>query len=733
MRKILVLALLSALPSFVFSQSAPEAPPDDTSNDLRAISSLYPRLEGSAGSTRALAYIESRLGAYGIPYSTFDFSQSDFEHSFSSCIRVDIVGSSRDTMIIAVPLDHMPDAAPGMDGAVNIALALGLLRQMKAAPPPVSVTVLFLGAEFGSTPDYPLGSNLFLSDFQPDYRVAVLYLNFRAVPSRVLVRGGGTGIVSPYWLMNRSVEALRQSKVPYLLRGYENQVFRLGLAGEPTIIEPYLRAGYPAISLEGEYGAVDPALIGERLSSFDTFFSDFLNADSGRIPEEWDRHYLLFQEGSASLIVTEKAYIGILLAAVTAILLYSLVLRKGLRKYIRTLLRNGWSILPVYAIPFLLLLIATFALEGILALRLFPSLWTYVPMTFLLLKLALPLGLYSAFFPLLRGVRFSRNGSFYSAASIFFLLADILVVAAINISFSFYFLWAFVFVLLATLSRNRWAKLLLFLPASFWGVRGLIEVFFMPALPFCHFILLSPIRGNLLIAGLILPFVLFIIRLGLLFRGPGILRRGTRSPLFAGVFSAASLALIVTLVLFSPFTADHPQPVSVTQTIDEASRTNAVEMDSPAPIGAIVVRDANGEERLEVRQSRRVLALPPRDVPISVAVRESEFLHKKNLLLDVSSGANPRSLSAKLSSPDEFILLDCSFPFIRESAHDYRLLIGAFPPDPLPIQLTLPSGMTFTLTLTMDFDAPLIGVDVLPVSAKAETHLHYVKSLELKT
>jgi hypothetical protein len=41
--------------------------------------------------------------------------------------------------------------------------------------------------------------------------------------------------------------------------------------------------------------------------------------------------------------------------------------------------------------------------------------------------------------------------------------------------------------------------------------------------------------------------------------------------------------------------------------------------------------------------------------------------------------------------------------------------------------------MSFTLTFTMESDAPLIGVEIAPESAKAETHLHFVRSIDLET
>ncbi len=705
---------------------------DSLSADLAAVESFYPRLEGSAGEKKTVSFITARLKSMGIPFSTFDFSQSDFQHSFSTCIRVDIEGTSRDTLIIAVPLDHAPDAAAVDDGAANIAIALGFLSRLRRSVPPVSVTVLFLGAEFGTSGEYPLGSRLFLRDYQPQLRAMVVYLNLRGIPSRVAVRAGGSGVVSPYWLIERTVSTLREAGLGFDLRGYENQVFRLGLSGESTIIEPYLRAGYPAVSLEGKYEWEHSVDVQKWLSSSQDFLSGFLTKSAGGIPEDWDLHYLLLQLGGFSLIVTEKQSVILLLSALAAVLLYSLLFRRGLKKYMRTMTRNFWSIIPIYAIPFVLLLASTYVLEGILALRGFPSLWTYAPLPFLALKLTVPLLLFSILYGAVHRLRFPRNGSFYSAAAILFLLIDILVVAAINVSYSFYFLWAFVFVVLASVTSNRWAKLALFLPSSFWGIRGLMEIFLIPALPFCHTLLLSPIKGNLLIAAVMLPFVLFVIRLGLLFRGPTFMRRGSRQFVFASLFASLVIPLAVGLMFFSPFNAGQLRPVTVTQTIDEGSGKTEVAIESPGPLGDVTIRQGAETTRISSRSPLVVIPLEPAKVPVEITKRESEFLDKKNVFLEVKSGRSLDSLTVVLTSTEDFILLDCTYPFVRESAREYRLLVGAFPPDPLPIQLTLPSRMEFTLTLTMEFSS-LVGVEVDPREGKVHTRLHYVKPVDLHT
>jgi hypothetical protein len=232
---------------------------------------------------------------------------------------------------------------------------------------------------------------------------------------------------------------------------------------------------------------------------------------------------------------------------------------------------------------------------------------------------------------------------------------------------------------------------------------------------------------------MILPFILYGIRLGLVVRGRGILRRRPRRIASACLMSAATVGITVYLLLGSPFSRANPQPVTVTQVIDENIGVNRVELESPAPIGDTRIRTSVSDISLRISGSHEAISLPPRPVPVQIEAAGAEALNKKNFTVQVSADRSPTSVAARLVSADEFILLDSSFPFVRENAYEYRLLIGAYPPTPLKIRLTLPEGGRFSLTITMDFDAPLLDAEVVAPAAGVKTRLHFVKTLELRT
>jgi hypothetical protein len=733
---MMLLAVTTGTPT-ADAQAAQAALPDGSPQALlQAVSSFTPRQEGSPAEGALLDWISARAAKMSMRAIPFDFSHSDFQHSFSRCLRVEVPGRSRDSLILAVPIDA-PQGGSAGDGSINTALALDLLDRVKGTTPPLSLVVLFLGAEFGDSDVYPMGSTLFLRDYQPDHRAAVLYLNLRSIPDRVLVRGGGRGIVSPFWLMERCVDSLRASLVPYRLESDEVQAFRLGATDERTQIEPYLRAGYPAVGLEGEYREARAQGSAEMLSSLSSFLRGFLDAGRAGIPEEWDRHYLLAQAGDLSLIVSEKAYVAIFGASFAAVLLFALVFLKRLKKYVRTLLRNFAAIVPLAAIAFLFLVAGTFAVRGVLRLRAFPDLWQYAPIEFLGLKVCTALFLTAALYNPLRLLPVPRNGSFYSASALLFLLVEIAVVAVFDISFTPYFLWAFLFVFLSTLARSRWLKVVLAVPAPFWGIRGIINVFLVPALPFCRIITLSPILGNLLVAGACIPFILVLLRLGLIFPGKGLLRRGRRELLLAGVLLIASGLIMVRLLTFWPFSARNPQPIAATQTVvvDSAGRTSAstLRIDSPAPVTGVSLSSPTGT-RVLPRDWKDAVPLDPVDSPVRVTVATAQFLQQQTLTLAVAMPSRPRSFSVSIESARDFVLYDSSFPAVRLGPRSYRLLVRAFPPDPLSLQLSLPIEQAFTLTITAELDAPLIGVEVKgPPYARVATRVRVVRTLAVKT
>jgi hypothetical protein len=735
---LIVFVFLLSLAQPAAAQAAAAPPSSSIESLLRTVAAFAPREEGSPAEGALLDWIAARMAGRGWDVQPFDFRHSDFEHSFSRNLRVSVPGRSRDTVIIAVPIDAPPGGpAPG-DGSPGVALAVDLLDRLQGQTPARSLVVLFLGAEFGDSDSYPMGSALFLRDFQPTYPAAVLYLDVRAVPSRILVRGSGRRVVAPYWIMKQCISALEASRVPYRLQADEVQAFRLGATEERTQIEPWLDAGIPAVGVEADEGATPAAGSSGLLPSLSTFLTAFLSAGPNGTPAQWDRHYLLVQAAGRTLIRGETDYVAAFGGTLAVILLFALVRLRRLKKYTRTLIRNSGAILPLAALAFAFLVAATYAVAAIPALRRFPQVWKYAPLEFLGLKICIALFLCAVCYPPLRYLPFPRNGSFYSAAALLFLLVEIAVVAVFDISFTPYFLWALLFVFASTLVRNRWAKLVLALPAPLWAIRAVVIISLLPALPLSHVLTFSPLLGNLVVAGAFLPFVFVVLRLALVFPGRGTMRRGVRELVLAGVLLAAMGLEAGRLLTFSPFSRSNPQPLVATQTVvvDADGRTSSTSLgiDSPAPVRGVSLSTSEGTRRLPPGWDGRAVPLSPVASPLQVSVDSGQFLRELNLTLAVTMPSRPRLFALSIDSARDFVLYDSSFPAVRVGSRSYRLLVGAFAPDPLTVQLSLPVDQSFTITITTEFDSPLIGAEVIaPPDARVATRVRVVRRLEVRT
>jgi len=734
MTRLFPCLLFFACSAALFSQTA--LPPDSRSvlADYAAIQAMYPRLEGSAGEKELLGFIEQRLQNLRVPYHRLDFQESDKNHSFSSCLVADVPGKREDTLIVAVPINHPAEAPGHLDGSINVAAALGMIEHISRKTPPISVKMLFLGAEYGQTAEYPMGSRLFLRDFFPDYRVMCLYLNLERIPSRLYLRGGARGIEAPYWLLDRTTEALEKTDLYFLIRGNENQIFRIGLTSEPTIVEPFLQADYPAVSFEGEYSPLSDAEQENWIFSFNLFVTEFLQAFSDGIPETWDRHYLFFQARGFYFSISEKAYLTILLVVLGAILVYGLVFTRRLRKYLRILAHNIWALPLFFGFVFSLLFLSTWLIEAILRARNMTRLWEQLPLQFLAFKLAVPLAMLFVLLNLVKRFPIPRRGSFYSAAALLFLLLDIVVLALINISFTYYFLWAFTFALLFSAVANRPLKVLLFLASPYWIVKTVVELFTLPRLEFCRILLLSKLGGNLLLTVILIPFVLMFIRLKFIFPPARITTDRLRSRLTAGTFALILIGLLTTFFVYSPYGAGRPQPIEATYVIDEVQGTRYLDLSSPAPLKDIKVLQGSTTISIDTRSRLYHLPLSGDTRYLETGVSSVGFLDRKNVTLRLDPWMEPYRVRLGVSSEEEFVLFDASFPYTRRpGGRQYSILIGVNPPLPLEVQLTVPKDRTFTLEITLEYLHPPEGYQLEGKSIAVSSRLRFRRNLELKT
>jgi hypothetical protein len=677
--------------------------PERAALHAQAIRAFYPRPEASAAEDLLLEYIMNAVRDTGLMPQQLDFAGYSEAHSFSRIVVVDIPpaegAAERDGhLLVAAPINSRDLADPDEDGTPSVAALLALVESLAAEPVAQRITVLFLGAEYGPTAAYPLGSRRFLSGYFPEGPQALLYLDATATP--LLLEAGGDGSVAPSWLIRATVDAARATGLEIATRPGMYQLNRLGVAPAHPALAAYLAAGIPAVLVDSDTPDLYAPDLDRASRSLAQFASSWLAEFGDGVPSEWDRHFLYFRLGTRQLVVGERVFVIAFIVLILASLLYALILRRRFSRYVRTVGRNLWNIPVLYLLIFGFLAAATYLLELFVLVRGFPTIWEYYPGAYVAFKLAMALFMFLVAAQIIRRLPLSKNGSFYSAATIFVLLIDIVIFSVLNLSVGFYFMWAFLFAFLFSIVRSRALKIIALLLAPLFLIRVAVEVIQVQALQVVEVLLLST-TGDLLLAFMLLPFLLMMIRLDFLIRHPVRGRRSFALRTSSIVAGIAVTGILVFVLVADPFDEETPQPVTAVETVDYPQLQRRLELTSPAPIGDAVVEFAGQEYSLaDAGRSTTLVSQRLPDV-LSARLSYSTFLDRERGELVITAPQPIDDLEIRFTSNEPMILYDANFP-LRVAADELsaRILVGRRPEMPLTVIFTLSALTSPTISIT---------------------------------
>jgi hypothetical protein len=619
---------------------------------------------------------------------------------------------------VAIPLNHATNASPEFDGSVNIVAGIRILERAVSLGaegyiPPVGIRVVFLGAQIGPGDQYPLGSRRFLEDYLPSLAPSVWYLDMPFAQRRTLLGAGATGILSPYWLIQGVSRELEEAGVFHLLLGNENQVHRLGLSDGDSVLDEFLGQDYPSVSFRRNPDSLPAEDEGLWVAQFVDAVYSFVELHPDGFPIEWDKHYLFFQVRRFFVAIPELWYLALFVSVLGAALAYPLVVKPRFFRYVRTIARNVMDIPLLYLISFGFLLAATGLVHGIAFVRKFPDLWTQIPGVLFLVKLSTAFLLFVSMFRFLKRLPFSRNSSFYSGTAIFLFLIAVIVTAVANISVAYYFLWAFAFSFFFSLSRTKYGKTAAFLASTLLLAKGTWDIFSLPALDAVRTVLLDPFGGNLLLALVLLPYLLMLIRLDFLFHIPTDQRR--RSFLITGSILALGMSTVgfgAFAFSYNAYTDERLMLVDVTARGPSGNGTYAVLAQGPAPFGEIVLTDSEGRRFLEDVNGRIRFSLSGEAVEINEQVVTLAFLDRERYRVELD-GLPPWSVDLSIRTSEALEVYDANFPYVTsidETSVDFFL--GINPPMPLLLDVTLPAGIDPVLVVDFAYRDRIPGASV---------------------
>lgn len=697
MKRLIVVILLILSTNTAFAQPPSLRENADLLKLWRDLAAFHPRHEAGPYEVRTRTYIRAFLDDHGIPYQEHGFEDFEGAHSFSRVIEATIPGQREDRLVLAVPLNHQYGAPPDQNGSISIAAALALAADAAAETLPVTVTVLFLGAECEPLPGYPLGSRLYVSQYSADRPTAVVYLDLKRPVDRVVLETATEGIVTPSWLLQSVAQVLRGTALDFDSQAIHSQIQRIGSGEYTPRIAPYLAAGIPAIGIRGGETAdkdqfdmtVQPVeeLVGAIL--------ELTHLLGTGIPTQWDRHYVFFQLGASLLVLSERLYLLILLGLIVATLFYAVAFRHRFERYAHTVIRNFWSVPAIYLILFVLLLLATAVLESFLDYRAYTALWRHQPLAYFSMKLAIAVFLFAIGMLPLRRTLLASTSSFYSATALVVLFAGIVTLAVVNISFSYYFLWAFFWAFLFAVLPTRLLKTASLLIAPAPLLHSAYVVFQSGEFATARVFLLSPINGNLLTALIVLPFLLMVLRLDFLVRHPRVGRRSFVLQTVATVAAFSILALGMVLAQYTPYGEDNPQPVSLHEQVDLVNGTRTISLrGTGAPIGAVPLR-IGSDRRIWTGEPLELTAAHVNATPaLNTVTRRASFLERNRIQTSVTADTDIYTATVTIHSEIPLLIYDANLPLaLTPDGYRASVFVGALPPNPFLVDITVSEGV----------------------------------------
>jgi hypothetical protein len=290
----------------------------------------------------------------------------------------------------------------------------------------------------------------------------------------------------------------------------------------------------------------------------------------------------------------------------------------------------------------------------------------------------------------------------------------------LDISLSYYFVWAFLFTVLFSVSRGPILKLVWLAIAPYWIVKSLFELLALPALGFAEVVLFSPSWGALAGALILLPFVLLAMRVSILLRRSRRLasevaharaRKGLLSTAAVG-FAVISAAGLAAMFIHQPYGLTRPQPVTAHAVIDATAVTGQVRLASPAPLGELTLLvDGAVHSLVTGRNEDAIPVLAPANLVV-VDQTAVDFLQRRTVKLTLAARGQPNRVRIQLFGPTDFVLFDSNYPSRRENPRSYAVLVGSHPPGPLEIELTLPREQNFSFNYSVHYEEPPIGISL---------------------
>lgn len=712
---IVAIALITISPTlFAIDLSSQQ----EIEREREYLQQFYPCSENSDNEKNVYKYVKKELDAISVSWTEQKLDTLRGSHSFTSNIIVDFKGKEDSLLILAVPFNNLED------NSLNISIALQLCRYfaLSDTTPEKNIKIIFLGSEFHEDQNQQIGTNFFLQDFFPESEAYLLYLNLKS-ENTVEIKNITAAGATPMGLVKLAVEKFKDNNINLFIDSRENFIFRAGF-NLKSYTDLYVENNIPSLYITTSDKAEKLFDIAEHETNFrdkkDSNISfpyrivlSIIDMSTETAPISQEKNYIIVLLRNSYLFLGEKLCAIIYLAFILIFILYAVLNSKKLSGYFKRIIKHIVVIPFMLFLCFIFLFFATLIIESILLLKGTTDIWIETPLTVFSIKILIALLLFFSFLFLIKKIKLPQVGSFYSACAIFLMALNVLLFLFINLTLSLYAIWALFWIILFSFTKNRLLRIL-FIIISYFLIYDIIRyIFILPAFNLCNILIMGKITGNLLIAAIILPLIMMIMRI--LFVQAHIQTEKYKLLRIIIFDAILVITLIIVLIYYkTDFYKNKKQPISTTVFIDDDTKTSLFHVSSPAKMQEINAELQGSNytfNSMTTEETATGSFIKPEAITITKQV--SYFLDRKNIILKIKPQGNPEKIEISFLTQDNRIILDSNYPFIlNTNLEGGNFHIGYNPAYPLTLDVLVEKETAIWFTVKAIYSVPPFSIEL---------------------
>ncbi len=640
--------------------------------------------EASEEETLLLSSFKQFLVGQGLAFEEVILSDPLIGHSFSRMLR--IRGDDRDAQLIFFfPIN-------GRGAVMNLLAAADLLLKLGQDPPQVSYEVIVSGSADPLNHQEGLAIEFFLRDLRFVETKAMVYIDATAEgPAKLQTIAAG--INSPIWMIKSLLETAASTYFPLEIKEVRPSFFRFFLEGRESPLDQTVLHGLRSVRLSW-----NP----ELASGVSDFLARWIRTFPSELTKNWDKHFVMFGQGTNSLILDQKTYILFLVFFLLMMILSMFFLRETFELHLEALRKGFWQVGVYFSIVFLFSYLSSMAITLLRDQILSESDgWEGLALIFLFWKVFFFVFLYVSFIRYTRRLPLFRWSIFYQAAAVFLYSVYSVVAFALNFGFSFFFIWSFVLSLLYIIVPFRPLKIVLVVLLPIWPLYSLVQTFLNEVdLSLLYAVLFDPIEANLVITLYFLP-IFFLFHAYHFQRHQKFERNETFQISLLFLFSGVILFGLTYLILNWPVSRVSFPMVTETVQVDRQ-------------IGKLEVIRAAMEEKERVRQVLGARLVADSETQWSASVKNlsdvrlvfrQNYLNRRVFRYEVVTKPQALHYRISLHSTDApLVVLESNFPYEQQDlGRKIIFLIGRYPPRQLTLNFVLQGGTKAEMKVMVEY------------------------------